>query len=73
VTIPMNVTVGGASHGVVNLRIDHAPHRIAGQGNVPTILHWGTTLLAILHGADYTGHTVTLSHMSDGSYVLDLT
>jgi hypothetical protein len=72
-TIPMEVSILGVSHGAVNVRVDHAPHREAGQHNVPTILHWGTTLGAILRATDYTGRKVSLSWMSDGSYRLEIT
>lgn len=72
VAIPMHVTVAGIPHGVVNVRVDHAPHRDAGQANVPTILHWGPTLSAILRTTDYHNHTVTIWYMSDGTYRLDI-
>ena len=71
-TIPMHVTVAQVPRGVVNVRVDHAPHREAGQANVPTILHWGTTLGAILRATDYHNHTATISHMSDGTFRLDI-
>lgn len=71
-TIPMDVTIAGVPRGVVNLRVDHAPHREAGQANVPTILHWGPTLSAILHATDYHGHTVMISQISDGTYRLEI-
>ena len=71
-TIPMTVTVAGVPHGIVNVRVDHAPHREAGQANVPTILHWGGTLGAILRATDFHGHTVTLAQMSDGTFRLDI-
>ncbi len=64
--VPMDVTVAGAHLGTIDLRIDHAPHREAGQGNVPTILHWGTNLGALLKATNYTGRTVELSRSPAG-------
>jgi len=71
VTVPFHVTVRGSSLGVVSLRVDHAPHRESGQHNHTTVVHWGP-LLPVLRATDYTGDTVTLARLSDGSYRLDV-
>lgn len=34
--VPVLVTIGGVDLGTIDLRVSHAPHREAGQGNVPT-------------------------------------
>lgn len=70
-TVPMKVTLRGVSQGIVSLIVDHGPHREAGQGNVPTILHWGA-LLPELRRVDYTGSRVTISSLSDGSFELEI-
>jgi HKD family nuclease len=70
-TVPFDVLIAGSSHGTVNLKLDHAEHRESTRGSVLTILHWGE-LAPVLRGTDYTGRTVTLSHMSDGSYRLEI-
>jgi hypothetical protein len=64
--VPMDVTIAGAHLGAVDIRIDHAPHREAGQGNVPTILHWGSVIGALMRATDYTGRTVEVSRSPAG-------
>lgn len=71
-TVPLHIVIDGASHGVISVVVDHAPHREEGQGNVLSILHWGPTLAPLLRATDYHDHTVTLSHLSDGSYRLEI-
>lgn len=70
-TIPFDVIIAGVSYGAVNLKLDHAEHRESTRGSVLTILHWGE-LAPVLRATNYTHHTVTLSHMSDGSYRLEV-
>lgn len=69
--IPFDVTIVSTSYGRVNLKLSHAPHRESTRGSVITILHWGE-LAPVLRETDYTGHTVTLARMSDGSHRLDI-
>lgn len=68
--IAVLVTIGGVDLGTIDLRVSHAPHREAGQGNVPTVLHWGPQLNALLRATDYSGHIVRLERLDDGSYRL---
>lgn len=70
VTLPMAVRVGGIDLGTLDLRISHGEHRVADQRNVPTWLHWGPMLGQILRDTDYTGHTLTIERLADGSYRL---
>jgi hypothetical protein len=70
--VPFAVVIGGTSHGVVDLRVDHAPHREADQDNVLTILHWGGTLGPILRSTPVHGRVVTLSRLSNGKYELTI-
>ena len=71
-TISFDVTVGGVSLGVVDVRISHGEHRVAGQFNIPTVLHWGTDLRQLLRQTDYSGHVVTIERRDDGSYTLSI-
>jgi hypothetical protein len=70
--IPMDVHMAGEPLGAVDIRVDHAPHREAGQNNVPTILHWGDVLGEALRENDYTGQDIRLERRSDGSYGLQI-
>lgn len=70
--VPFNVTIYGSSLGLMTLTIDHAPHRVAGQNNVPTVLAWGPELGRILVTTSYTGSTVTLERTTDGSFNLEI-
>ncbi|GHB48239.1 hypothetical protein GCM10010347_17570 [Streptomyces cirratus] len=65
--VPFEVVIGAQSLGVHEIVIDHADYRIAGQGNVPTWLHWGEALTAHLKAHDHTGHYVTIETFEDGS------
>lgn len=65
-----NVWIAGEDHGVVDLRISHDPNRISGQGNVPTVLHWGTELGPVMRGTNYVGMYVTLERTHSGEFHL---
>jgi hypothetical protein len=69
--VPFVVTIGGKSHGVIELQVDHAVHRESGQHNHATVLHWGR-LGPVLRRTDYTGHVLTLQRLSEGTYRLDI-
>lgn len=70
-TVPMDVTIFGISMGTMHFDVTHAKHRESGQANHTTVLHWGQ-LMPTLQATDYTGDTVTLSRLSDGTYRLDI-
>ncbi|XID95021.1 phospholipase D-like domain-containing protein [Paenibacillaceae bacterium WGS1546] len=42
-----HIEISGISQGVFDLQISHDLDRVAGQGNVPTIIHWGSALPTI--------------------------
>jgi HKD family nuclease len=69
--IPFEVTIDGSSHGLVELEVDHAPHRESDQDNHATLLRWGD-LSPTLRATDYTDYTLTIQRMSDGTYRLDI-
>lgn len=70
-SVAMSVMVGGASAGVMRFEVTHAPHRESGQGNFTTKLLWGP-LLPTLKAVDYTGYTLGLTALSDGTYRMDI-
>src|SRR5206468_12116874 len=57
---PFNITILGNSRGVQTLKLSHDPVRIAGQGNTPTWLHWGNTLISLFQQMNITGKTLNL-------------
>lgn len=57
---PFDITILGNPIGVHTLKLSHDPVRIAGQGNTPTWLHWGNSLLPFLQQTNITGRTFNL-------------
>ncbi len=72
VDVPFNVVIDGQHKGESWLNVDHAAHRVAGQGNVPTWLHWGSELGEYLQITDRVGDYVTLEKSSDGHYTITI-
>jgi hypothetical protein len=70
--VRFQVIIDDREIGILSLAIDHAPHRVAGQNNVPTVLAWGPELMAILRGTNYSGKTVELTRAPDGTFKLSL-
>ncbi|MET9131552.1 phospholipase D-like domain-containing protein [Streptomyces antibioticus] len=70
--VSFEVLIGTKKLGDYDLVIDHAAYRIAGQGNVPTWLHWGEALGAYLKAQDHTNDYVTIEKFEDGSYRLTI-
>jgi hypothetical protein len=54
----------------MTLRVDHAPHRIADQHNVPTVLGWGSSLGRWLRQNNQQGNWVILEKDLNGEYWL---
>jgi HKD family nuclease len=69
--IPFDVWIGDEWLGSYPLRVDHAPNRIAGQGNSPTYLNW-SSLGQVIGEADYTGWWLELARLADGAFRLRL-
>jgi HKD family nuclease len=67
VVVGFRTWIDGVDHGVQNLRLSHDPRRIAGQGNVPTLLHWGG-LGPLLRQTSYVGMYVNVERTVDGEY-----
>ena len=70
--IDFDVVVRGNALGTLKLTIDHAPHRIAGQNNVPTILAWGLRLNQILRTTNYVGDWVVIERDTKGEFHLTI-
>lgn len=69
VVVGFRTWIDGVDHGVQDLRLSHDPRRIAGQGNVPTLLHWGD-LGPLLRQTSYVGWYVSVERTVDGEYNL---
>lgn len=68
--VQFEVHINGVDRGTFTLAVDHGPHREAKQGNVPTILHWGSELAAELRTNDCSGRTLSLERLTGGTYRL---
>jgi hypothetical protein len=67
-----NVRIEGVDYGTFVLKVDYGPHRESKQGNVPTLIHWGRELGAVLRAHDHSGQTLTLERFANGSYRLTI-
>lgn len=70
VVVGFRVWIGGDDLGIQYLRLSHDPHRISGQGNVPTLLHWGVELGRTLRQTSYIGQYLSLERTADSEYNL---
>jgi len=64
-------TYEGNVVGNQTLKLSHDPVRIAGQGNTPTWLHWGNTLLQLLRQTNVTGKTLNL-YQSNQNFSIEI-
>ncbi|MDK9674742.1 phospholipase D-like domain-containing protein [Propionibacterium freudenreichii] len=69
VIVGFHTWIDGQDLGVQDLRLSHDPHRVSGQGNVPTVLHWGV-LSRIMRSTNYIGFFVSIERTLDGRYNL---
>lgn len=65
VLVDFDSVVGGVTLGIETLRISHDPSRISGQANVPSVLHWGPTLGAMMRGTNFVGQFITIERLAD--------
>jgi hypothetical protein len=70
--VEFDVTIDGVDRGTFKLKVDHGPHRESKQGNVPTLIHWGPELGAMLRAHDHSGQMLTLERLEGGSYRLTI-
>lgn len=68
--VDFHVIFQGRDLGVYTLRVDHALHREAGQGNYVTALRWGSGLGRKLRSRSYIDSWVVLEHRADGTFSL---
>ncbi len=69
--IEFDVIVRGRSLGKMTLTVDHAPHREAGQNNVPSVLAWGP-LNRILTRTSHVGDWVVIDRDASGEFKLTI-
>ncbi len=70
VIVAFDTYVDGVSYGELDIRLSHKPERAAGQGNVPTLLHWGPTLSKILREGNFIGSYVTIERVRPDGFRL---
>lgn len=70
VMVGFRTWIDGDDLGVQELRVSHDPNRISGQGNVPTVLHWGSTVGASLRETNYMHFYVNLERTEIGNFNL---
>lgn len=68
---PFDITILGNPIGIYTLKLSHDPVRIAGQGNTPTWLHWGNTVLPFLQQTNITNRTLNL-YQAGQSFFIDI-
>lgn len=71
-TVRFDVRVRGRSLHHLDLIIDHGEHRIADQGNVPTVLAWGTELNREMRATNHVGDWVVLTRDVNGRFGLTI-
>ncbi len=70
VIVSFETYVDGVSYGDLDLRLSHDPARASGQGNVTTLLHWGTVLSRLLREGNHVGDHVTLERLQPEGFRL---
>lgn len=70
VIVSFDTYVDGVSYGELDIRASHDPNRAAGQGNVPTLLHWGPVLSKVLREGNHVGDYVTLERVQPDGFRL---
>lgn len=58
--VDFDISISGKSFSKFTLKLSHDPVRVAGQGNTPTWLHWGHSLIHILQKKGLSGKTLNL-------------
>ncbi|WP_420168303.1 phospholipase D-like domain-containing protein [Streptomyces violaceoruber] len=69
VVVGFRTWIDGADHGIQEIRLSHDPKRISGQGNVPTVLHWGA-LAPTMRETNYVGLYISLERTTGDQYNL---
>lgn len=69
-TVAFDVVIGDAPVVERDLEVTHAPHRIAGQDNIPTWIRLDEFLKDTFAKNDFTGWWLVLEKYPDGRFVL---
>ncbi len=63
------ITILGKVIGTFLLKLSHDPVRVASQGNTPTWLHWGNTILPFLQQTNIKGKTLNLYRLNQAFFI----
>ncbi len=68
--VKFHVFIDGGDKGLLEMEVDDAPHREAGQNNITTVIHWGRTMADCFRAANHTGKWVVIERLADDSFRL---
>jgi len=60
-----DILISGKPIGKFTLKLSHDSSRVAGQGNTPTWLHWGRTVIPVLQKNSLSGKTLNLYEVNN--------
>ncbi|MBC8756025.1 phospholipase D family protein [Kordia sp. YSTF-M3] len=66
-----DISISGKSIGKFTLKLSHDSSRVAGQGNTPTWLHWGRTVIPVLQKSSLSGKTLNLYEVNK-DFLIDI-
>lgn len=66
-----DITISGKPIGKFTLKLSHDSSRVAGQGNTPTWLHWGRTVIPVLQKSSLSGKTLNLYEINQ-DFLIDI-
>lgn len=66
-----NISISGKPIGKFTLKLSHDSVRVAGQGNTPTWLHWGHSVIPILQKNSLSGKTLNLYEVNQ-EFLIDI-
>lgn len=66
-----DISISGKPIGKFTLKLSHDSSRVAGQGNTPTWLHWGRTVIPVLQKNNLSGKTLNLYEVNQ-DFLIDI-
>ena len=66
-----DISISGKTIGKFKLKLSHDSSRVAGQGNTPTWLHWGRTVIPVLQKSSLSGKTLNLYEVNK-DFLIDI-
>ncbi|MCF6352826.1 MAG: phospholipase D family protein [Cyclobacteriaceae bacterium] len=66
-----DISISGKPIGKFTLKLSHDSSRVAGQGNTPTWLHWGRTVIPVLQKNSLSGKTLNLYEVNQ-NFLIDI-